>query len=62
MDVVALVNDTTGTQMALGLSDPDCFVGLILGKSAEGLGGECIPTIWWENVAGENCAILCLNL
>lgn len=31
MDVVALVNDTTGTQMALGLSDPDCFVGLILG-------------------------------
>ena len=43
MDVVALVNDTTGTQMALGLSDPDCFVGLILGKSAEGLGGDCIP-------------------
>ena len=33
MDVVALVNDTTGTQMALGLSDPDCFVGLILGKN-----------------------------
>ena len=31
VDVVALVNDTTGTQMALGLSDPDCFVGLILG-------------------------------
>ena len=36
MDVVALLNDTTGTQMALGLSDPDCFVGLILGTSAEG--------------------------
>ena len=29
--MVALVNDTTGTQMALGWSDPDCYVGLILG-------------------------------
>lgn len=37
VDVVALLNDTTGTQMALGLSDPDCFVGLILGTSAEGV-------------------------
>jgi hexokinase len=31
VDVVALVNDTTGTQMALGHSDPDCYVGIILG-------------------------------
>lgn len=43
VDVVALINDTTGTQMALGLSDPDCFVGLILGKSAESFGVECMP-------------------
>ena len=28
---MALVNDTTGTQMALGWSNPDCYVGLILG-------------------------------
>ena len=31
VDVVALVNDTTGTQMALGWGNPDCYVGLILG-------------------------------
>ncbi|KAL5471281.1 hypothetical protein EMCRGX_G029378 [Ephydatia muelleri] len=30
-DVVALVNDTTGTQMAMGIHDPDCYVGVILG-------------------------------
>ena len=41
VDVVALLNDTTGTQMALGLSDPDCFVGLILGTSAEGVDEGC---------------------
>eukprot|EP00731_Ephydatia_muelleri_P037457 Em0475g5a len=27
-DVVALVNDTTGTQMAMGIHDPDCYVGV----------------------------------
>ena len=31
IDVVALVNDTTGTQMALGIDDPECYIGLILG-------------------------------
>lgn len=31
MDVVALVNDTTGTQLAVGITDSDCRVGLILG-------------------------------
>ncbi len=31
MDVVALVNDTTGTQLAVGIRDPECHVGLILG-------------------------------
>ena len=31
IDVVALVNDTTGTQMAVGIHDPDCYVGVILG-------------------------------
>ena len=31
MDVVALVNDTTGTQLAVGLKDPNCHVGIILG-------------------------------
>ena len=31
MDVVALVNDTTGTQLAVGINDPDCHIGLILG-------------------------------
>ena len=31
MDVVALVNDTTGTQLAVGIKDPSCHVGLILG-------------------------------
>eukprot|EP00731_Ephydatia_muelleri_P020664 Em0013g391a len=30
-DVVALVNDTTGTQMAVGIHDPECYVGVILG-------------------------------
>ena len=30
-DVVALLNDTTGTQMAVGIHDPDCYVGVILG-------------------------------
>ena len=29
--MVALVNDTTGTQMAVGIKDPDCYVGVILG-------------------------------
>ena len=31
MDVVALVNDTIGTQLAVGYGDPDCHIGLILG-------------------------------
>lgn len=31
VDVVALVNDTTGTQLAVGYNDPNCQVGLILG-------------------------------
>ena len=31
VDVVALLNDTTGTQLAVGLEDPNCHVGLILG-------------------------------
>ena len=31
MEVVALVNDTTGTQLTLGHNDPNCHVGLILG-------------------------------
>lgn len=31
MDVVALVNDTTGTQLAIGIKDPECHIGLILG-------------------------------
>ena len=31
MDVVALLNDTTGTQLAVGFDDPNCHVGLILG-------------------------------
>lgn len=26
-----MVNDTTGTQLAVGISDPDCHIGLILG-------------------------------
>jgi hexokinase len=30
-DVVALVNDTTGTQMAVGYGDKECHVGVILG-------------------------------
>ena len=29
--MVALVNDTTGTQLAVGIQDPDCHIGLILG-------------------------------
>ena len=31
VDVVALLNDTTGTQLAVGYEDPNCHVGLILG-------------------------------
>lgn len=31
VDVVALLNDTTGTQLAVGFEDPNCYVGLILG-------------------------------
>ena len=31
MDVVALLNDTTGTQLAVGHEDNNCHVGLILG-------------------------------
>lgn len=31
MDIVALVNDTTGTQLAIGIRDPECHIGLILG-------------------------------
>ena len=31
MDVVALVNDTTGTLMAIGHKDQNCHVGVILG-------------------------------
>ena len=31
VDVVALLNDTTGTQLAVGYKDPNCHVGLILG-------------------------------
>ena len=30
-DVVALVNDTTGTLMAIGIEDQECYVGVILG-------------------------------
>ncbi len=29
--MVALVNDTTGTQLAVGIKDPSCHIGLILG-------------------------------
>ena len=29
--MVALVNDTTGTQLAVGIRDPECHIGLILG-------------------------------
>ena len=31
VDLVALLNDTTGTQLAVGFQDPNCHVGLILG-------------------------------
>ena len=31
VDVVALLNDTTGTQLAVGHHDSNCMVGLILG-------------------------------
>ena len=31
VDVVALLNDTTGTQLAVGFEDSNCHVGLILG-------------------------------
>ena len=31
VDIVALLNDTTGTQLAVGFEDPNCHVGLILG-------------------------------
>lgn len=31
VDVVALLNDTTGTQLAVGYEYPNCHVGLILG-------------------------------
>lgn len=31
IDIVAVLNDTTGTQLAVGYEDPNCHVGLILG-------------------------------
>ena len=31
VDIVALLNDTTGTQLAVGYEDLNCHVGLILG-------------------------------
>ena len=34
MDVVALLNDTTATLLAVACEDPDCHVGLILGTGS----------------------------
>lgn len=38
LDVVAIVNDTVGTMMSCGYDDPNCEVGLIVGKE-QGWGG-----------------------
>lgn len=45
MDVVALVNDTTGTQLAVGITDPDCHVGLILGTGTNACYLESLDAI-----------------
>ena len=45
VDVVALVNDTTGTQLAVGLNDPNCHVGLILGTGTNACYMENIDQI-----------------
>lgn len=34
LNFVAVVNDTVGTMMTCGYEDPQCEVGLIVGKSA----------------------------
>ena len=45
MDVVALLNDTTGTQLAVGYKDQNCHVGLILGTGSNACYMEKIANI-----------------
>lgn len=45
VDVVALVNDTTGTQLAVGIKDPDCHIGLILGTGTNACYMESLNAI-----------------
>lgn len=45
VDVVALVNDTTGTQLAVGINDPECHVGLILGTGTNACYMESLDSV-----------------
>ena len=45
VDVVALVNDTTGTQLAIGIHDPECHIGLILGTGTNACYMEDIQAV-----------------
>lgn len=42
---MALLNDTTGTQLAVGFDDPNCHVGLILGTGTNACYTERIEAI-----------------
>lgn len=35
VDILALVNDTVGTMMTCAYDDPNCEVGVIIGKSVD---------------------------
>ena len=45
VDVVALVNDTTGTQLAVGNEVPDCNIGLILGTGTNACYMESLDAV-----------------
>ena len=45
IDVVALLNDTTGTQLAVGFEDTNCHVGLILGTGTNACYTERLDAI-----------------
>ena len=45
MDVVALVNDTTGTMMSRALEDSDCKIGLILGTGTNACYMESLDAV-----------------
>lgn len=45
IDIVALVNDTTGSMLTVAIKDPECHVGLILGTGTNACYMESLDAI-----------------